>query len=301
MISNMLFAVQLTNDVKEDGLIMKSFLYDENHTRFRLAKSVAGSKVFNFLFLPGGPGVDSSCFDSLIKCMNAPGNYWLLDLAFNGTNEPDSVNSDNICQKWDKFLVDAIKKFENPILIGHSFGGYLPLFCPDLEDILRGLIILNSVPTLHSELFAECAKGHDLPSLLEAQTKLIQHPSLEALKQLYELESYYFFSPKNRKQGFEQVIKKLEFCIPTEHWWYVKGPQHYSEIKWVPQVVPTLIVGGTDDLITPLEIFSNDLQFHRDNIEIISIECAGHFPWIEKPEVVNNVLKSFTNKCEYVY
>lgn len=288
-------AEQMTKDSKENGSNMQSYLYDENHTRFQLVKSVSGNQEINFVFLPGGPGVDSSCFNDLVKCMDVPGNYWLIDLPFNGTNEPQSVNSENICQQWDRFLVDAIKRFENPVLIGHSFGGYLPLFCPELEDVLRGLIILNSVPTLHSELFAKYAKENDLPSLSEAQTEFVQKPSLDTMHKLYMLESYYFFSSKNRMLGVEKVINKLEYCISTEHWWYVKGFVHYSEIKWVPQKVPTLIVGGTDDNITPLEIFSSSPQFQKNNIKMINIDAAGHFPWIEQPEKINDVITSFIN------
>lgn len=71
------------------------YLYDENYTRYQLVKSQPGKVVFNWLFLPGGPGVDSSCFLDLIKGTHVPGNFWLVDLIFNGNNEPYEFISNN--------------------------------------------------------------------------------------------------------------------------------------------------------------------------------------------------------------
>ncbi|ARN84744.1 alpha/beta fold hydrolase [Candidatus Nucleicultrix amoebiphila] len=277
--------------------LLKS-LYDENHTRFQLVKSVPGKSVFNWLFLPGGPGVDSNCFLSLIDTMNVPGNYWLIDLIFNGTNEPYDIPSNAIYKKWGDFLIDAVQKFENPILIGHSFGGYLPLFCPQLEDSLKGFVILNSIPTLHSDLFAKCARENNLPPLSDAQSSFIEEPTLETINALYMSEVPYFFSHENRVQGIEKIVKKLTYCIPTEHWWYKEGAQIYSKITWVPDKTPTLIIGGSDDFITPLGVFEEDARFKRANIKIVTLQKAGHFPWLEHPDVLNATLTDFFNALE---
>lgn len=157
-------------------------------------------------------------------------------------------------------------------------------------------MILNSVPTLNSDLFSKYARDHNLPSLADATAQLINNPTHDALKELYLLEASYFFSPQNRSKGIEQIVEKLDFCIPTEHWWYTEGAKVYSEIKWVPEKMPTLIVGGSDDLITPLGVFEQDLRFVRDNITIVNIPNAGHFPWVEQPDLVDEVLTAFVKK-----
>ncbi len=272
------------------------YLYDENHTRYQLVKSQPGQVMVNWLFLPGGPGVDSSCFLDLIKEMQVPGNFWLVDLIFNGSNEPYEFTSHSVYESWGEFLLSAVSKFDNPILVGHSFGGYFPLFFPQLENLLKGFVILNSVPTLNSALFSKYAAEHSLPSLSEATARFINTPTREALKELYLLEALYFFAPQNRAKGIEQIVEKLDFCIPTEHWWYTEGAKTYSEIKWIPEKTPTLIIGGSDDLITPLDIFEQDLRFIRDNIRIMRVPNAGHFPWVEKPDVINEVFASFVRR-----
>lgn len=270
--------------------------FDANHTRIRLVKTVPGAKGYDWLFLPGGPGVDSSSLIGLVNQMNLPGNYWLVDLIFNGTNENYPHPSDDVYQQWPHYLKELVSRFENPILIGHSFGGYLPLFCPDLERSLKGLVIFNSVPTLNSDLFAKTASEQMLPSLSGVQEAFIRKPNLETMKALYLMEAHYFFKEKYRAQGIDQIVNKLEFCIPTEHWWYRKGAKFYAQIKWVPQKTPTLIISGSDDFITPPGIYEQALEFKRDNIQMVTIPSAGHFPWLEQPESVSQTLQSFLVK-----
>jgi pimeloyl-ACP methyl ester carboxylesterase len=93
-------------------------------------------------------------------------------------------------------------------------------------------------------------------------------------------------------------VNKLDFCIPTEHWWYTDGAKFYAEIKWIPQRIPTLIIGGSEDFITPLAVFEQASQFQRENIQMITIPSAGHFPWLEQSDLVHNALQSFLKRCQ---
>lgn len=272
--------------------------YDANHTRIRLVKSVPGTILNDWLFLPGGPGVDSSSLIGLVNQMNLPGNYWLVDLIFNGTNENYPISADDVYQLWPHYLEELVNQFESPILIGHSFGGYLPLFCPALEKYLKGFVIFNSVPTLKSDLFAKIAAEQNLPSLSAVQDAFIQEPNLETMKALYLMEANYFFTENYRSQGVEQIVNKLEFCIPTEHWWYREGARFYAEIKWVPQRTPTLIISGSEDFITPAAVYEQAPHFQRENIQMVTIPAAGHFPWLEQPDLVCHAMQSFLKRFQ---
>lgn len=271
--------------------------YDKNKTRFSLAKTIPGDVQTSWLFLPGGPGVDSNNFLDLIEALEAPGNYWLMDLIGNGTNQPAQTIDSEAFERWGDFLAEATSLFDNAILIGHSFGGFLPLFCPTLEKSLKGFIILNSVPTLHSPIFSQVAHDHQLPPLKEAQEFFINTPCQDTLKDLYILESFYFFSSENRSSGIKKIINKLEHSIDAQHWWYTQGAQFYETITWIPQKVPTLIIGGSHDKITPLAIFKEDSRFDKENIDIKSIDGSGHFPWLEMPNQVNKLFLEFVTRC----
>ena len=49
------------------------YLYDDLGTRYHLASS-RGGKALNWLFVPGGPGFDSSYFLPLAQNLNVDGN-----------------------------------------------------------------------------------------------------------------------------------------------------------------------------------------------------------------------------------
>lgn len=55
---------------------------------------------------------------------------------------------------------------------------------------------------------------------------------------------------------------------------------------WIPENVPTLIIGSEFDYMIPFEIFQNDPRFLRPNIKLVEIKEAGHFSWIDNPEAV---------------
>ena len=143
---------------------MKSYFYDPNLVRYELVKQGSGP-AFNWLFFPGGPGADSCYFYSLIELLDLPGNIWLIDLPGNGSNVTPAVQNYNF-DNWLTIFLPTIAKFQNPIIVGHSFGGILPLLFPDLEQQLKGLIILNSTPSLWLEKAVEYAKQFNLREVL---------------------------------------------------------------------------------------------------------------------------------------
>ncbi len=255
-------------------------IIDENGTRLRLAKSIKPVNQNNWLFIPGGPGVDSDSLRGLVEAFDLPGQYWLVDFALNGTNE--EVNfPDDTCKHWPKYLEDLVGRFNNSIIVGHSFGGYLPFFSLKLEKTLKALIVIGSTPTLGSPVFSKTAEKHHLPSLDPARKAFTDNPSLATLKALYLAESDYFFTPQYRQEGIDQIINQLEYSIKTEYWWYSGGVSQYESIVWVPQSVPTLILTGENDYICPIALFHEDERFSRPNIKIRSLVNSGHFPWFE--------------------
>lgn len=259
--------------------------FDVNSVRYQLVKSNPGTVIYNWLFLPGGAGADSSYFVNLIENLTVPGNFWLIDLPANGSNISAQAPADYDFDKWDAYFISAIEKFENPILVGHSFGGMFPLLFPQLETLLKGFIILNSAPTLWLEESDKLAKQKGIPSIDEPMAEFGNNPNADTFKTLLLACAPFYFPPASLAQGTE-LLNKITFNHYAAMWWFQRAHMTNFNAKWVPEKVKTLIVGATEDIITPLSLFENDVRFKRDNITIHSIQDAGHFPCTERMQAV---------------
>jgi pimeloyl-ACP methyl ester carboxylesterase len=169
---------------------MPNYFYDQDQVRYELCQTNGGDNV-NWLLFPGGPGADSSYLHSLVDELHLPGNVWLIDLPGNGSNINASYSDDY--DLWFEFFPRIVKRFDNPVVVGHSFGGMLPLLYPELEDYLKGCVVLNSSPALWMEEAASYAKQFDLPDLTNDMQAFIQNPNQETFNAaLGACMPYYF-------------------------------------------------------------------------------------------------------------
>lgn len=268
------------------------YFYDSNHTRYELYSS-NGAESYNWLFLPGGPGADSSYLHSLVDTLDLPGNVWLIDLPGNGSNI-DATDSENF-DKWFEIFLAVIQKFDDPILVGHSFGGMFPLLFPELEDKLKGFIILNSSPSLWLEEAVEYSRQFDLPDLSEEMADFTQHPSQQTFEVALDACMPYYFPKETLKKGRELLLQ-IPFQYLPAVWWQKKAIELNFSAKWVPQKVPTLIVGSKYDCICPYTLFKKDERFQRSNIEFLFLENAGHCGWLESPQEMKAGFKNFSRR-----
>lgn len=274
-------------------MILKNKFYDEYRTRYRLVKSCAGEKVYNWLFIPGGPGIDSIYLIDLINQLEAPGNYWLIDFPNNGDNLQGSNQATYDFRKWEDCLFAMISNFDYPVLVGHSFGGMFPLLFPELENQLQGLVILNSAPSLWYQEAEKCAKAHNLPSLEGPIGAFLADPCERTFAQATDVLLPYYFTEKNLELG-----KKLMQNTPTNFkataWWIKESSEMPFNAKWIPKQVQTLILGGEYDFITPFSLFQGDHRFQRSNVILKQINGASHFSWLDKMEPVVQALEEFS-------
>lgn len=272
----------------KDFLMEKlNYFFDENHVRYTLV-STRGVKNLNWLFIPGGPGGDSSYFYELAVSLGLSGNTWLLDFPGNGSNHLDG----NDFEQWYDIFIPTLRKFENPIVVGHSFGGMFPLLFEELENVLSGFVILNSSPGDFQSAAAKVAKLRNLPSFGEEMTALALNPSQETFDIALAACAPYYFPEHSLEQG-RLLLNKIAFNYKAPIWWLSKFVEEPFNAKWVPKKVKTLNIGGEFDAMCPFTVFQEDDRFARQNIIHALIKDAGHFPWIEKPQHVHELFKQF--------
>jgi pimeloyl-ACP methyl ester carboxylesterase len=277
--------------------VHKDCLWTKSCARLHCVKHDKNSSL-NWIFLPGGPGLGSESLSKLTgilqsKSLRMPGSLWHLDLPGDGSNT--SFTTQESFQNWPLALVESVQQFKHVILVAHSTGGMYILSTPKIEPFLEGLILLDSAPDARWQAsFAELAQKHPLPNAEILQKQFQSNPNNDTLKALTIASSPYLFTEK----GLEEGTKMLE-CLPYNYEAYKWSHENFDrtyEAKWIPQKIPTLIIAGENDLVTPLHLFSQSKVFCRDNILLQSIHNAGHFPWIDNPE---EVAAAFQMYCQW--
>ncbi len=180
----------------------------------------------------------------------------------------------------------------------------IPLFFPELENIIKGFVILSSAPSVPSvstvevNEFEMLRREYNLPSGSEAAAAFLNNPSVSTIINNYLSIVPYAFPAESLEDGIK-IIEHLVYNVDTFYWWLTDGSKKHAEISWIPEKVPTFILGGTRDCLTPLSMFEQDQRFHRNNIEMVCIPNAGHFPWIEQPNQVKDAFSLFIEKLNF--
>lgn len=269
---------------------MKTIFFDHNQVFYNLVTQNNDADL-NWLFVPGGVGADSQYLIDFINLLTLPGKAWRMDMPGNGLNLA-KVSNDYDFGRWLDIFVDTIKSFNNPILVGHSFGGVLPLMLPDLEQHLKGFVSVNSAPSLwYDEMYQESVRRH-LPDISEDRKRYIENPTSENYQIVMDKITYYHF-PEDSIESGRVFVRSLIFNTNALNWWRNKLVEINFTAQWTPQSIPMLIIGGSDDCTCPFSIYQNDDRFNQSNIVKHMVDKAGHFAWLDQPEKVKELFDNF--------
>ena len=224
----------------------------------------------NLVFIHGW-GVSSKIFEPITDLLNNDYKIYSLDLpGFGKTPIEKSMALKDYADFVYEFL--KINKIENPIIIGHSFGG-----C-----VAAKLALLH--PNKLSKLILVGASAIRQPRrnivLLKKIADILKPLLPEKLRKLilklfgYDKTDYAQIERPELKETFKNVIKED------------LGPYFHS-VK-----IPTLVIWGENDAITPLregELIAKTIPGAK--IEII--KNAGHFVFLEKPKEFIKLIKEF--------
>ncbi len=249
----------------------------------------------NWIFVPGGPGLGSEALNDLTKLLKAeiPGTIWHFDFPNDGSNILDDKSIFN----WRSSLIQAISAFEKVVLVAHSTPGMYVQTMPELEGMLEGLVLIGSAPDARSQQSFDvyCQNNTDI-HIKNAEEKYIKNPTDETLRTLLiSAANYCFVSEQSLAKGIE-LFKR----IPVNHSANALSSKIFDtenyQASWIPEKVATLIMAGDKDIITPLDLFKDELNYQKKNVILKRISEAGHYPWIENPIEVRDSFKEFSKK-----
>ena len=195
-----------------------------------------------------------------------------------------------------QLMADDIKEFvttenlQNPIIMGHSMGGKAAMnFALQNPDLLERLIVVDIAPKaypVHHDQIIEGLKSVDLASLksrndADEQLKAyIPEPDVRMflMKNLYRKEDNTFAWRVNLK-AVDENIEKMGAAITSGS----------------PFTKPTLFVrGGKSRYIKPEDEFDTICHLFP-NVEIETIEEAGHWVHAEAPDRFYDIVMNFLN------
>lgn len=219
---------------------------------------------------------NSSFWKSQVEALQKQHHLIMLDLPGHGQSAKPSQEAS--IALYAEIVRDALRGLEltHPILSGHSMGGAIALtLVVEHPKLLSGVVLANTG-----------AKLGVLPEILAG------------------LETDYSETIRNivapRELGNEYADHLLEWisnemvltdpAVGFEDFMACRSFDLRARIKEIH--VPTLIVSGDQDQLTPLK-WSVYLNENIPDSELAVIQRTGHLTMLERPEAFNRVLEEF--------
>jgi len=252
---------------------------------------VTNNQGKNWLFVPA-PGLGSESLTELVTLLQShiQGSLWMLDYPNDGSNIGRNLNFAN----WSQALIEATIMLDRPILVGHSTGAMFIQSIPELEQLAAGFVFMDTAPDMAwKKTFEQHMQQNITKAISDCANQYANNPSNETLRDLLIASLKFCFMPKSLNSGIKMMEK-----LPINHMPADWSDQHFDptyEAKFIPKSLPTLIMAGEYDQITPIVVYTEKSEYHRKNILIESISNAGHYPWLDNSEGVLQVFLKFVS------
>lgn len=281
--------------------------------------SVDGGKLFfqrfgcgdPIIVLHGGPGLDQAYLQPQLLELAKDYELIFYDQRGSGKSLEVKVDADYLSMEQLSKDLDDLRKalgLKRFILLGHSWGSLLAMdyaIRRYADGVVSHLILLNPVSANYQGylLFRQewMRKAHPVENGLKA---LLCYEDFEKLndleiEQLYRtLFSLYFYDVKNlgclnlktnrasALSGF-QVREIIEVLVRP----HVDLFAGLRALK-----VPTLIIHGNQDIV-PLSTVI-EIKEAIPNAWLVCLDQCGHFPYIEKPDVMFASIRGFLGRVD---
>lgn len=174
------------------------------------------------------------------------------------------------------------KGYDKVIVLGNSLGGHIALiYTLQNMDRVKGMVLTGS-----SGLF-ESAMGDSYPKrgdydYIKRKAELTFHDPKHATKELVD----ELFDIVNDRNKLIRVLASAKSAI-----------RHNLAEEVSKIVVPTLLIWGKNDTITPPFVGE---EFHKliPNSKLLFIDQCGHAPMMEQPEEFNRYLDVFLKELK---
>jgi pimeloyl-ACP methyl ester carboxylesterase len=183
----------------------------------------------------------------------------------------------NTVSEYAEFVTKAIagRELTSVVLVGHSMGGAITIETALARPpFLAGIVLVGSGARLRV-------------------TSIMKDEVIRDYAHAAEVIAQWAYSPKSdaklRKASVQELLE-----LPAEvTYGDFQACDRFDKMNEISRIdLPTLMVCGEDDALTPVR-YSQYMKERIRNARMVVIPNAGHSVMLEKPEELNNALRSF--------
>ncbi|MEM7344981.1 MAG: alpha/beta hydrolase [Chloroflexota bacterium] len=253
------------------------------------------------LLLHGGPGVDHTIYKPAFSAFTDIAQIVYLDHRGNGRSDPSSSEFWNLAQ-WadDVYAFCEALGIKKPIVYGASFGGTVAqAYATKYPDHPSKLILVSAEGAGGGYLKERVAHFRRLggPEMGElAQRRLIDKQTDQATLDDWIRLAFPLYSRTPR----DPVVMQRMIRRPEITDWFTRADGEGNRFNLLPELsriqCPTLVMGGEDDPMTPIEcqvdiaaaIPAHLVQFER-------FSNCGHGVILDAGEPAIKIIRDFIN------
>ncbi len=222
-----------------------------------------------------GAGMSSAVWSRQLSSLKA----MAIDLPNHGKSGEMPVES---VGDYADVIVNLVEELGlEPVIAGHSMGGAIAQEYILRGGPARGLILIGTGPKLPVNPKLIRGLEENFEEMVDRLTRWLFAKDFEG-KKAREAAKQMMLSA-----GKELLVQDFRLCDAFN----IEDRYLRGEVKID---IPTLIVCGNADVMTPLE-YSEFLRDHIPGSKLAVIHGAGHMVMVEKPSEFNKIAKEFSD------
>lgn len=205
-------------------------------------------------------------------------NFQVISLDFPGFGKSDEPDEPWDVERYVQFLETFLEKIEidNPILVGHSFGGRVSIKFASRHSVHK-IILIGSAGVKPKRSLNYYVKVYSYKAL----KNVLKLPILNKYKDQI-MEAYRGKAGSSDYQKASRVMQQTLSKVVNEDLQH-----HMPHIK-----APTLLIWGKNDTATPLADGKRMEQL-IPGAGLVALDNAGHYVFLELQNRVHRIMDSF--------
>ncbi|MDJ0591563.1 MAG: alpha/beta fold hydrolase [Pleurocapsa sp. MO_226.B13] len=262
------------------------------------------------MLMHGGLGLDHTYFQPWLKALANKATLIFFDHRGNGlSSRPDSFD-DITHQTWIEDA-DALREYlgyDQIVLLGHSYGGFLAQdYALRFGQHLLSLVLCSTAPVVdYMDVILDNAKARATPEQYAAVKEIFSRPMADdaELRRYWRLLLPLYFYGSNAM--YDPALGTMIDAYTV----YSAAASNQSnlvtlgEFNALPRLgeikVPTLVISGRDDWITPLAQGGKRIHDAISRSQLVVFEQSGHWPFIEQKAYFRQVLTDWLDQLIWI-